>query len=250
MTPETKIGTVLANVPKGVLVAAIDDRTYLVDEAQLVGHCPLPGLPVASQADGTLRVFARPTFELPVELIDAQLLADALLQVSLEHPCSLLVYLSEQYAEQAPQRAYVLECAGVLVGLGDGRYRLAANWMEAYQRERQRAAISALPAAPAASQYVGVIRQLGVRTVTGNRAVLMDTAAGHVVLPTEDSHIAEGQAAEALLGDTGWRLRLVFNEREVRERVAAAIEVFANESTKRWLVLPIREQQALLLQAA
>lgn len=249
MPPETKIGTILANTPKGVLVAAIDNQTYLVDDAKLVGHCSLPGLPVASQEDGTLRVFARHAFDLPTELLDSQLLTDALHQVGFEHPCSLLSYLSEQYSEQAPQRAYDLECARVLEGLGDGRYRLAANWHSAYLRERQLAAISTLPAAPAAARHVGVLRHLGVRTETGARAVLLDTAAGHVVLPTEDLHIAEGRAAEALLGDAGWRLRLVFNECEVRESVAAAIEIFARESARRWLVLPIRNQD-LLLQAA
>lgn len=248
MTPETKIGTILANTPKGVLVAALDNKTYLVDDLQLVGHCSLPGLPVASR-DAGVRVFARPTFDLPTELIDAQLLADALHQARLEHPCTLLAYLAEQYAEQAPQRAYALECARVLVGFGDGRYRLAPNWRTAYLRERQLAALSTLPAAPAGNKHVGVLRQLGVRNAAGERAVLLDTAAGHVVLATEDSHIAEGQVAEAVPGDRGWRLLRVFNEAAIREQVAAAIEVFARESRSRWLVLPIREQD-LLLQAA
>ena len=248
MTPETKIGTILANTPSGVLVAALNNKTYMVDHAQLVGYCSLPGLPVASQGD-SVRVFARPTVDLQAELIDAQLLADALHQVRLEHPCTLLAYLAEQYAEQAPPRAYALECARVLVGLGDGRYRLSPNWRAAYLRERQLAALSTLPAAPAANRHAGVLRQLGVRNAAGERAVLLDTAAGHVVLATADSHIVEGQVAEAVPGDRGWRLLRVFNEAAIREQVAAAIEVFARESAKRWCILPIREHD-LLLQAA
>ncbi len=150
--------------------------------------------------DGRVRVYrASVDGQLPAEALDMQLLTDALVGVRLRPlPAggaagSLGEQFAVAYREQALARAAYLQFAGVLT-LTDGRLALTADWQQRYVLERMSAAASPLPRAPAAAEYVGVVREIGALNPHGRRALVLDTPAGSAVVASQFSRAAIGQS--------------------------------------------------------
>lgn len=217
-----RVGTLLANMPSGVLVAGLDGRSYAVPRQQIATRVTLPGDVAVMCRDGVLRTYAgAPGGELLPEVLDAQLLSDAHQGRAITRADGRF-YLDLQYREQAPQRALELAAAGVFDrGLGE-RHQLCENWHEAYCSERQRAGLSLLPMAPDADRHEGVLQCLGVLDSNGRRCAGIDTEAGYALIPTKDTwHYAGQPTAARRTADGHWTLiRLFGADQSWRERIA------------------------------
>lgn len=138
-----RIGTVLANLPDGILIADIDGAVYRIDEGRVYGNRSLPGSRLAIEADGRVRLYGAYLEELPSEMVDVQLLDDVLHGQCFAHPGIGDEYLPIQYAEEAVIRAEQLVAAGVLLELECGKFVFASEWEQAYSIHcRLRAALN------------------------------------------------------------------------------------------------------------